>query len=59
MFDQRYKGPPKNPDEVPPCGACHVAKAIELGVFGVLLASGGVKPERPYEALAALRSGLR
>lgn len=35
-----------------------VTKAIELGAYGVLLASGVVKHERPYEALADLCSGL-
>ena len=46
------------------CGAgvktgADVAKAIELGTDGVLLASGVVKAEEPAKVLADLASGLR
>lgn len=52
-----------SPETLPLCGAgvktgADVAKAIELGAHGVLLASGVVKHEKPLMALRDLCSGL-
>jgi triosephosphate isomerase len=52
-----------SPNTLPLCGAgvktgADVAKAIELGAYGVLLASGVVKHEKPLMALRNLCSGL-